>query len=72
MRGIRVLERGSLAVAILATPLGQQFLYILSEDLMADFYRSPTLLELLTRVIENILEEGRQFILAKKGLEDIS
>lgn len=72
MRGTRVLERGSLVVKILATLLGQQFLYILREDLVADFYRSLALLELLARVIENMLEEGRQLNLAKKGLEDTS
>lgn len=55
---------------ILATPRGQQFLHILHKDLVADFCKSPALLELLAGVMEGMLEEGCRFMLAKKGLED--
>lgn len=50
--------------------MGQQFLHLMREGLTTDFYKSPALLELLAALLERMMEEGHQFVLAKKGLED--
>lgn len=55
---------------ILATPVGQKFLNILQEELVARFLKSPTLLASLAGVMADLLDEGRRFLLQKHGLED--
>lgn len=55
---------------ILATPMGQQFLHLMRKGLIADFCKFPALKELLAVLLERMMEEGPQFMLAKKELED--
>lgn len=43
---------------ILANPMGQYFLHLLHEDLVADFCKSPALLVPLAGLFDKVMEEG--------------
>lgn len=68
----RVLKEGihGCQQQILATPVGQLFLHVLWEGLVANFCKSPAMMEPLAELFEKALEEGCQFLLRKYGLED--
>lgn len=55
---------------ILATSIGQRFLHVFHEGVVADLCKSPAMMEPLDELFEKDLEEGRQFSLRKYGLED--
>lgn len=55
---------------ILVTPVGQQFLHILREEMVAGFLKSTTFLASLAEVMVDLPDEGRRFSLRKLGLED--
>lgn len=55
---------------ILLTPVGQQFLHVLKEELIRDFCRTPLLLDTLGDAISALLEAGWKFALKKIFAED--
>lgn len=54
----------------LVTPVGHHFLYILWEELIISFLKSPALLTSLAGAMVELLDEGRCFALEKLGLTD--
>lgn len=57
---------------IMLTPVGQQFLHVLKEELIKDFCRSPHLIDTLGDAITSLLEAGRKFAMAKLSAEDLN
>lgn len=55
-RGVRERIQGC-CQQILATPMGQRFVHLLHEGLVADICKSPALMELLARLFERVMEE---------------
>lgn len=57
---------------ILLTPVGQQFLQVLKEELIKSFCRSPHMIDAFGDAITALLEAGRKFALAKLSAEDLT
>lgn len=55
---------------ILLTPVGQQFLFLLKDELIKDFCKSSHLLDTLGDAIYTLLEVGRKFALDKLSTAD--
>lgn len=71
-KNCKALKKGvqSCRQQILTTPVGQRFLHILRAGLIADFCKSPAMMDPLVELCEKAFEEGRQFLLKKYVLED--